>query len=54
MIHGRVNPNQDGDLEGMDELAENWDISAFKTYTQYGPGGRGFFLHEDSGLAMCV
>ena len=52
MIHGRVNPNQDGDLEGMDELAENWDISAFKTYTQYGPGGRGFFLHEDPGLAM--
>ena len=43
MIHGRVNPNQEGDLEGMDELAENWNISAFKTYTQYGPGGVGFF-----------
>ncbi len=52
MIHGRVNPNQDGDLEGMDELAENWDISAFKTYTQYGPGGIGFFLHDDPGIAM--
>lgn len=52
MIHGRVNPNQDGDLEGMDELAENWDISAFKTYTQYGPGGVGFFLHDDVGRAM--
>ena len=52
MIHGRVNPNQDGDLEGMDELAENWNISAFKTYTQYGPGGVGFFLHDESGIAM--
>jgi len=52
MIQGRVNPNQDGDLEGMDELAENWDISAFKTYTQFGPNGIGFFLHDDPGLAM--
>ena len=52
MIHGRVNPNQDGDLEAMDELAENWNISAFKTYTQYGPGGVGYFLHDDVGMAM--
>ena len=52
MIHGRVNPNQEGDLEAMDELAENWNISAFKTYTQYGPGGIGYFLHDDVGMAM--
>lgn len=52
MIHGRVNPNQDGDLEAMDELAERWDICAFKTYTQFGPGGMGFWLHDDPGLAM--
>ncbi len=52
MIHGRVNPNQDGDIEAMDELAANWDICAFKTYTQFGPGGIGFWLHEDPGLAM--
>lgn len=52
MIHGRVNPNQDGDLEAMDELAERWDICAFKTYTQFGPGGVGFWLHDDPGLAM--
>jgi len=52
MIHGRVNPNQDGDLDAMDELAENWNISAFKTYTQYGPDGIGFFLHDDPGVAM--
>ncbi len=52
MLHGRVNPNQEGDLEGMDELAERWDICAFKTYTQYGPGGVGFFLHDAPGIAM--
>lgn len=52
MIHGRVNPNQEGDLEAMDELAENWDICAFKTYTQYGPDGVGFWLDDDVGLAM--
>ncbi len=52
MIHGRVNPNQEGDLDAMDELAERWDIAAFKTYTQYGPGGVGFFLSDDVGRAM--
>ncbi len=52
LIHGRVNPNQDGDLERMDELAQRWKVSAWKTYTQYGPGGRGFFLSDPPGIAM--
>ncbi len=52
LLHGRVNPNQDGDLEGMDELAERWGVVAWKCYTQWGPDGRGFFLHEDLGLGM--
>lgn len=53
LIHGRANPNQAGDLEGMDELAETWGVSAWKCYTQWGPEGRGFFLHdEDTGLRM--
>ena len=53
LLHGRANPNQDGDLEGMDELAEEWGVSAWKCYTQWGPDGRGFFLHdEDTGLRM--
>lgn len=34
LLHGRVNPNQPGDLDGMDELAEHWGVSAWKTYTQ--------------------
>jgi uncharacterized protein len=49
LLHGRVNPNQKGDLETMDELAQRWGVSAWKTYTQYGPGGRGYFLSDDVG-----
>jgi len=53
LIHGRANPNQAGDLEGMDELAEVWGVSAWKCYTQWGPDGRGFFLHDEAtGLRM--
>ena len=52
LLHGRVNPNQPGDLEGMDELKEKWGVSAWKTYTQYGPGGRGYFLSDEPGIRM--
>lgn len=52
LIHGRVNPNQDGDFEGMDELAERWGVSAWKCYTQWGPDKRGFFLHDDIAVRM--
>ncbi len=52
LLHGRVNPNQKGDLEGMDMLAEHYKVSAWKTYTQWGPDGRGFFLDDDAGLAF--
>jgi predicted TIM-barrel fold metal-dependent hydrolase len=49
LVHGRVNPNQAGDLEGMDELAQRWKVSAWKTYTQFGPGGKGYFLSDEIG-----
>jgi len=52
LLHGRVNPNQEGDLDGMDELASRYRIAAWKTYTQWGPDGKGFFLDDDAGLAM--
>ena len=52
LLHGRVNPNQEGDLEGMDELAARYPVAAWKTYTQWGPDGKGFFLDDDAGLAM--
>lgn len=50
LLHGRVNPNQPGDLEGMDELQHKWGVSAWKTYTQFGPNGKGYFLHDDVGI----
>ena len=52
LIHGRVNPNQPGDLESMDMLAEKYRVAAWKTYTQYGPEGKGYFLDDDVGLAL--
>jgi len=46
LLHGRVNPNQPGDLEGMDELASRHRISVWKTYTHCGPDGSGFFTDD--------
>ncbi len=52
LIHGRVNPNQPGDLEAMDEMAARHRIAAWKTYTQWGPDGRGFYLDDEPGIRM--
>ncbi len=52
LIHGRVNPNQPGDLEAMDELASRHRIAAWKTYTQWGPDGRGFYLDDEPGIRL--
>jgi len=52
LLHGRVNPNQPGDLEDMQRLAENFPIGAWKTYTQWGPDGEGFALTDDVGEAF--
>ncbi|TQV85144.1 amidohydrolase family protein [Exilibacterium tricleocarpae] len=52
MLHGRVNPNQAGDLEDMERLAAEFPIAAWKTYTQWGPNGKGFFLTDDVGEAF--
>ena len=50
LVHGRVNPNQEGDVASMESLARDWKVSAFKTYTQWGPDGEGFFLDDDVGI----
>jgi hypothetical protein len=50
LIHGRVNPNQPGDVEDMERLRDQWKVSAWKTYTQWGPDGNGFFLNDDVGI----
>jgi predicted TIM-barrel fold metal-dependent hydrolase len=34
----------------MDELAAKWNICAWKTYTQFGPGSKGYFLSDDAGI----
>jgi predicted TIM-barrel fold metal-dependent hydrolase len=52
LLHGRVQPNQPGDLESMDELKEKWRVSAWKTYTQFGPGGVGYFLSDEPGMRL--
>ncbi len=51
MLHGRVNPNQAGDVGRMESLARDWNVCAWKTYTQFGPGG-GYWLSDDAGLEM--
>jgi hypothetical protein len=50
MIHGRVNPNQPGDVEDMARLRDQWKVCAWKTYTQWGPDGNGYFLSDDTGI----
>jgi len=51
-LHGRVNPNQPGDVEDMPRLASEFGISAWKTYTQWGPDGVGFHLDDEPSLKM--
>jgi predicted TIM-barrel fold metal-dependent hydrolase len=51
MLHGRVNPNQPGDVEDMERLA-GFGVSAFKTYTQWGPSGEGFWMTDDVAIAF--
>lgn len=51
MLHGRVNPNQPGDVEDMERL-KGFGVTAFKTYTQWGPKGDGFWMTDDIGVAF--
>ena len=52
LLHGRVNPNQEGDVADMPRLAEEFGVSAWKCYTQWGPDGKGFYLTDDVGIAF--
>ena len=51
LLHGRVLPNVRGELDRMDAQAAMFKVAAFKTYTQFGPGG-GYFLDGEHGTAM--
>jgi predicted TIM-barrel fold metal-dependent hydrolase len=46
LVHGRVHPNEPGELERMPELVERWKIAAWKTYTGFGRGGKGYWLDD--------
>jgi hypothetical protein len=48
LLHGRVNPNQDGDVEDMQRLRDDFGIQAWKTYTQWGPDGEGYALTDEA------
>lgn len=48
LLHGRVNPNQAGDVDDMPRLKEVFGVSAWKTYTQWGPEGDGYFLTDET------
>ncbi|HUR37888.1 MAG TPA: amidohydrolase family protein [Planctomycetota bacterium] len=50
LIHGLVTPNVDpveGQLDGMEKLASEFKISAWKTYTPWGPKGTGWWLNDE-------
>jgi hypothetical protein len=49
LLHGRCMPTLPGEIDGMDAQAARYKLSAFKTYTQFGPrdGPDGFFLDDD-------
>jgi hypothetical protein len=49
LLHGRCMPTLAGEIDGMDAQVGHYKLSAFKTYTQFGPrdGDAGFFLDDD-------
>jgi len=48
LLHGRVNPNGKGEVERMPEILDKWKISAWKSYTQFGPEAEGYFLDDET------
>src|SRR6056297_2448957 len=48
LLHGRVNPNQLGDVADMQRLRDDFGIQAWKTYTQWGPDGQGYSLLDEA------
>jgi predicted TIM-barrel fold metal-dependent hydrolase len=46
LIHGLVLPNLPGAIEAMARQKEAHRISAWKTYTQWGPQGQGYWLDD--------
>jgi hypothetical protein len=47
MIHGLVHPNLAGALDYMDKQKQDYQVVAWKTYTQWGPEGKGYWLDDE-------
>lgn len=47
LIHGGVMPNEPGGLEFMEVQAREYEVSAWKTYPQWGPEGSGYFMDDE-------
>ncbi|RMF94940.1 MAG: amidohydrolase [Gammaproteobacteria bacterium] len=55
LLHGRVVPNIDGDVERMPEIVERWQVSAWKTYTQASvDGSAGWWLDDEEHGARLI
>ena len=46
LLHGRVNPNQPGDLEAMDELKERWKVMRLEDLHPVRAGRQGLFSYR--------
>lgn len=46
LIHGLVHPNLPGAINFMAEQKDKYGVVAWKTYTQWGPEGSGFWLDD--------
>jgi uncharacterized protein len=46
LIHGGVQPQVPGALDYMQAQAEELKVNAWKAYTQWGPTGTGYWLHD--------
>jgi uncharacterized protein len=53
LIHGGVQPQVPGALDYMQSQAEELKVNAWKAYTQWGPTGTGYWLHDEKyGIPM--
>jgi hypothetical protein len=53
LLHGLCHPNFPGHVERMDSVLKTYKIAGWKTYTQWGPDGKGYWLDDEAtGIRM--
>jgi predicted TIM-barrel fold metal-dependent hydrolase len=51
LLHALVRPNLPGEVDAMAEHRDKYRVAAWKTYTQWGPNGKGYWLNDaDTGV----